>query len=118
MDMKKADEILDKATEKAMVNKEFRKSLVEDANKAIKNEYNEDLPIKVTFHEFDDKKLVFVLPKELVSDELNDDALGSVSGGAGKISDIFKNSPGVMKYAAFPRIKFPRTNIDVSKFIK
>lgn len=113
MDMKKANEIIDKATEKAMGNEEFRKSLVEDANKAIKSEYNEDLPIKVTFHEFNDKKLVFILPKELVSDELSDDALGSVSGGVIRTGRIY--SMPKMAYAAFPRIT-QRT--DISKLLK
>ena len=115
MDMKKANEIIDKATEKAMGNEEFRKSLVEDANKAIKSEYNEDLPIKVTFHEFDDKKLVFVLPKELVSDELSDDALGSVSGGVNLNLSKIRPAMHLMAYAAFPRIT-QRT--DISKLLK
>ena len=115
MDMKKANEIIDKATKKAMENKEFRKSLVEDANKAIKSEYNEDLPIKVTFHEFDDKKLVFVLPKELVSDELSDDALGSVSGGR-IIRPIDLGPRPRMAYACFPN--FPKQEINITKFLK
>lgn len=116
MDMKKANEIIDKATKKAMENKKFRKSLVEDANKAIKSEYNEDLPIKVTFHEFDDKKLVFVLPKELVSDELSDDTLGSVSGGRIGPIDLGPRHLPRMAYACFPRLSKPK--IDISKFPK
>ena len=115
MDMKKANEIIDKATEKAMGNEEFRKSLVEDANKAIKSEYNEDLPIKVTFHEFDDKKLVFVLPKELVSDELSDDALGSVSGGV-NLNNLNLNY--FKSLAATGYGCFPMKGIGFSKFTK
>ncbi len=46
--------LTDRAAEKAMKDSTFRAVLVKDANEAIKNELNEELPLKVTFHEFSD----------------------------------------------------------------
>ena len=88
--------LTDRAAAKAMVDSVFRAALVKDANAAIKNEFYEELPLKVTFHEFSDNKLVFVLPAKAKEGELSDDALSGVSGGFG--GDIGAGSG----YACFP----------------
>lgn len=89
--------LTDRAAAKAMVDSVFRAALVKDANAAIKNEFNEEVPLKISFHEFSDSKLVFVLPAKAKEGELSDDALSGVSGGFG--GDI---GDDVMGYACFP----------------
>ena len=71
----------DAAARKALTDVEFRKRLVADGNKAIKEEYGKEFPVKVTFHDFTDKKLTFVLPAKTEHGELDDDALSYVTGG-------------------------------------
>ena len=78
--------LTDRAAAKAMKDSTFRAALVKDANAAIKNEFYEELPLKVTFHEFSDNKLVFVIPNKPKEGVLSDDALSSVSGGLSGVS--------------------------------
>lgn len=92
--------LTDKAAAKAMKDSAFRAELVQDANEAIKNEFNEELPLKVTFYEFNDKKVVFVLPAKAKEGELSDDALSEVSGGR---SVTFSSTA----YACFPDYRHP-----------
>ena len=94
--------LTDKAAAKAMKDSAFRAELVQDANEAIKNEFNEELPLKVTFHEFSDSKLVFVLPAKAKEGELSDDALDNVSGGTFVKSLEGVQFAEVMGYACFP----------------
>lgn len=89
--------LTDRAAAKAMEDSTFRTALVKDANAAIENEFNEDMPLKITFHEFSDNKLVFVLPPKAKEGELSDDALSGVSGGFGGAIGA-----DVMGYACFP----------------
>ena len=108
--MKNYLDVLNEATELAMKDLGFRKKLLEDANKAIKEKFNEDLPTKVIFHESDPKHLVFVLPlKEKIVqnvEELDEDSLESVAGGksSGDDRDISMRTmtSNVMAYACFP----------------
>ena len=86
----------DAAARKARTDVEFRKRLVADGNKAIKEEYGKEFPVKVTFHDFTDKKLTFVLPAKTEHGELGDDALSSVTGGL---------EQGIDLHAAFDRFK-------------
>ncbi len=107
--MKDYWKILDEATELAMKDLDFRKRLLEDANKAIKERLNEDLPAKAIFHESDPKHLVFVLPlkEEIVQEleELDEDSLESVSGGKGGSSTPSGNPPSIptVAYACYPK---------------
>ena len=55
-------QLLEKAATKAMADESFKKKLLEDANSAIKAEYGEELPCKVTLHPSSEKEVVFVLP--------------------------------------------------------
>ena len=102
--MKDYWKILDEATELAMKDLDFRKRLLEDANKAIKERLNEDLPAKAIFHESDPKHLVFVLPlKERIvqeGEELDEDSLESVAGGSAKYDGYMK--PTEMAYGCYP----------------
>ncbi len=101
--------LTDKAATKALANAEFRKALVKDANSAIKLEFDEDISTKVTFHEFSDKKWVFVLPAKADTANLSADDLEAVSGGA--VNDDMDENPFLqdneehnldMAYACFP----------------
>ena len=102
----------DAAARKALTDVEFRKRLVADGNKAIKEEYGKEFPVKVTFHDFTDKKLTFVLPAKTEHGELGDDALSSVTGGLRDIDlpPVFNmrfksrsvHKSGLM-YAVYPR---------------
>lgn len=100
--------LTDRAAAKAMVDSVFRAALVKDANAAIKNEFYEELPLKVTFHEFSDDKLVFVLPAKAKEGELSDDALSSVSGGTSVKSSEGVQVAAVMGYACFPDYRSQR----------
>lgn len=112
MDEKQIAKLLDEAAKKSLEDSKFRGELLKDANVAIKKEYGEELPMQVTFHESNDKKLVFVLP---IDKELNDDILDQVSGGfsgpkVSPLSSIQFSHMTAMAYAAFPRyeIAVPR----------
>lgn len=74
---------LDKYTEKAVKDADFRRKVLEDANKAIKEEFGEEPEFKVTYHVTDSKHIVFTFPVDptAVSGELSDDALEAVAGG-------------------------------------
>lgn len=106
MDEKQIAKLLDEAAKKSLEDSKFRGELLKDANAAIKKEYGEELPMQVTFHESNDKKLVFVLP---IDKELNDDILDQVSGGLNVSPDsaviIGDQMLGavVCAYAAYPR---------------
>lgn len=81
---RKYQAILNQAAEKSTKDSTFRKELLQDAHTTIKKEYGEDLPFQVTFHTFDEKNLVFVLPVfEDENEELNLDDLEQVAGGTG-----------------------------------
>ena len=69
------------AIEKAKKDPEFKKKLISDGNKAVKELTGKDLPIKLTVHDTDEKHIVFILP-EVLSGELDESALSGVSGGA------------------------------------
>lgn len=97
MDEKQMAKLLDEAAEKSLNNKQFRNELIKDANATIKKEYGKELPVKVTFHESTQKKLVFILPMQSEG-ELDDSELQNVSGG---IRGIQVGS--VMAYGCFPR---------------
>ena len=92
--------LTDRAAAKAMVDSVFRAALVKDANAAIKNEFYEELPLKVTFHEFFDDKLVFVLPAKAKEGELSDDVLAEVSGGLSGVS--VQSNFASTDYGCFP----------------
>ena len=112
--MKNYWKVLEEATDVAMKDLDFRKRLLEDANKAIKERLNEDLPAKAIFHESDPKHLVFVLPlKERIvqeGEELEEDVLDSVAGGAagsGKVQqfdagDTIESKSSTMIYGCSP----------------
>ena len=104
--MKNYWKILDEATDVAMKDLDFRKRLLEDANKAIKERLNEDLPAKAIFHESDPKHLVFVLPlKEKIvqeGEELDEDSLESVAGGKGEQLSGGDITTYTMAYACYP----------------
>ncbi len=70
------------------------------------------MPLKISFHEFSDNKLVFVFPVKAREGELSDDALGDVSGGV----SVHPASAAVMGYACFPdyRIKSPDPTVQNS----
>lgn len=106
-------EKLDKYTEKAIKDPDFRKRALEDANKAIKEEFGEEPAYKVTYHVTDSKHIVFTLPPEV--DELDDDDLSSVSGGRsielGKLGDGF----AAAGYMCFPSSRFGLSEIKVIK---
>lgn len=68
------------ALTKAVEDPEFKKKLLSDGNKAVKELTGKDLPIKYIVHDADEKNLVFVLP-EVKSGELNENDLSGVSGG-------------------------------------
>lgn len=102
MQKERISSLTDKAAAKAMADSTFRAALVKNANEAIKNEFNEELPLKVTFHEFNDKKVVFVLPAKAKEGELSDDALDKVSGGTFVKSLEGVQFAEVMGYACFP----------------
>ncbi len=100
--------LTDRAATKAMSDLAFRKALVEDGNAAIKSEFKEEIPVKVTFHEFREKKFVFVLPAKATDGQLSDDDLVAVSGGQGELKVMSNISnidlQNVMNaYACFPR---------------
>ena len=72
--------LCNEAIEKAQKDPEFKKKLISDGNKAVKELTGKDLPIKFTVHDTDAKHLVFILP-EVMSGELNESSLSGVSGG-------------------------------------
>lgn len=98
----------DAAARKALTDVEFRKRLVADGNKAIEEEYGKEFPVKVSFHDFTDKKLTFVLPAKTTQGELGDDALSAVTGGRGRSGGVgmgscfVKQVPIVPAYGVFP----------------
>ena len=104
--MKNYWKVLEEATDVAMKDLDFRKRLLEDANKAIKERLNEDLPTKAIFHESDPKHLVFVLPlKERIvqeGEELDEDSLESVAGGKGEQLPGGGIQTTAMAYACYP----------------
>ncbi len=80
--------VMNTAIKRSVTYLAFRKQLLEDGNKAIKENFNEDIPAKLIFHESDPKHLVFVLPikDQVLEDfgdegELDEDTLESVAGG-------------------------------------
>lgn len=78
-----AEEILklsNEALTKAHEDPEFKKKLLSDGNKAVKELTGKDLPIKYIVHDADEKHLAFVLP-EAKSGELDESDLSGVSGG-------------------------------------
>lgn len=78
-----AEEILklsNEALTKAHEDPEFKKKLLSDGNKAVKELIGKDLPIKYIVHDADEKHLAFVLP-EAKSGELDESDLSGVSGG-------------------------------------
>lgn len=109
MDEKRFQELTDAAATKALEDEGFRKELLKDANATIKNEWGEELPKKVTYHETTAKKLVFILPE---SEELDDATLDNVSGGLLGITDL-SNVTKVMSYGAYPRFA-----VDISQLKK
>ena len=68
------------AIAKAQKDPDFKKKLIDDGNKAVKELTGKDLPIKLTVHDTDEKHLVFILP-EVLSGELDEGALSGVLGG-------------------------------------
>ena len=80
MNQAKARQLFEKAAIKALTDKSFRAKLFEDANAAVKAEYGEDLPFKVTFHPSSEKDIVFVLPEKGIS-QTQDEKLAQVAGG-------------------------------------
>lgn len=99
MDENQIAKLLDDATAKSLGDASFRKELVADANAAIKKEYGEELPIKVTMHESNPKKIIFTFPPEAKNGaELDDSNLESVSGGVRSVS-----YRPIAAYAAFPK---------------
>lgn len=96
---------LDKYTKKAIDDPEFRKKVLKDANKAIKEEFGEEPPCKVTYHTTDSKNLVFVLPPE--NYELNEKDLESASGGIVSEGTEMVTRKGIYAYACYPDINIP-----------
>ncbi len=111
MDGNQIAKLLDEAAKKSLEDSKFRKELLKDANAAIKKEYGQELPMQVTFHESNDKKLVFVLP---IDKELNDDTLDNVSGGLGGLNklsreELLRSVMMAVAYAAYPTAYVPYT---------
>ncbi len=114
MDEVKIAKLLDEASIKSLKDAKFRKELLKDCNKAIKDEYNEELPIKVTMHESTNKKLVFILPEPRQAEEIDESDLATVSGG--NMSSEIKIDPKAYQipsntmcaYAAYPRKDYDR----------
>ena len=119
MKREEINKIADEAAKKAISDSKFKEALVKNANEAIKNEYNKDVPVKLTFHEFNDKKLVFVLPELADNGELGDDALNEVSGGVsfGELASKLNINQKIraMGYAVFPKF---RNNININDIFK
>lgn len=94
---------LDKYTKKAIEDPEFRKRVLEDANKAIKEEFGDEPPYKVTYHITDPKNIVFTFPP--ITGELDDLELESAAGGKSSEQNNQQNSKpnwGPSAYACFP----------------
>ncbi len=103
--MKNYQELLDKVVKLATEDLDFRKSLLEDANKAIKERFNEDIPTKVTFYESKLEHLVFVLPVETnlnAKEKLGEDSLYSIAGG--KVRPGGKPKPATPTVAPTPMV--------------
>ena len=83
------------AIEKAKKDPEFKKLLLSDGNRAVKELTGKDLPIKLTVHDTDEKHLVFILP-EVLSGELDESVLSGVAGGV-MIYGVFPDSRWVNK---------------------
>lgn len=107
MDNNEILKLTDNAARKALTDVEFRKRLAVDGNKAIKEEYGKEFPVKVTFHEVTDTVLPFVLPAKAKEGELGDDALSAVTGGVGdpKIDSSKINTRGMMMAYGCPSPK-------------
>ena len=75
------------ALTKAHEDPEFKKLLLSDGNKAVKELTGKDLPIKYIVHDSDEKHLVFVLP-EVKSGELDESDLSGVSGGVKRVNNL------------------------------
>jgi len=83
-------EIYKKLNEKAAKDAEFKKLLLTNAKGAIKQEVGIDVPedIQITFHENTDAKVAWVIPfytEEKGDEDLDEEQLEQISGGAGKI---------------------------------
>ena len=92
--MNNYQELLDKVVKLAKEDLEFRKKLLEDANKAVKERFNEEIPTKVTFYESKLDHLVFVLPVETnvnTKEKLDEDSLENIAGG--KVRSGRKSKP-------------------------
>ena len=95
---------------KAQKDPEFKKLLLSDGNKAVKEATGKDLPIKFTVHESDEKHLVFILPK-FSTGELNENDLSGVSGGVSGGLDLGTMPTMVVSYGGY----FPRNNKNFPK---
>lgn len=96
------------AIAKAKKDPEFKKKLLSDGNKAVKELTGKELPIKLTVHDTDEKHLVFILP-EVLSGELGESVLSGVSGGKKIDIDMYKyDNPTLAKYGMFrdDKVKF------------
>lgn len=72
---------LDRYTQKAVDDPDFRARVLEDANKAIKEEFGYEPPYKVTYHIADKNHIVFCLPPD--DGALDDNDVNNVAGGVG-----------------------------------
>lgn len=70
---------LDRYTQKAVDDPQFRSKVLKDANKAIKEEFGYDPPYKITYHISDESHIVFCLPPE--DGALDDNDLSNIAGG-------------------------------------
>jgi len=88
------------AIAKAKNDPEFKKLLLIDGNKAVKEATGKDLPIKFTAHCTDEKHIVFILPLN-PSGELDESDLSGVSGGVKLNMDKMMMTCAYMGY--FPK---------------
>lgn len=72
---------LDRYTQKAVDDPNFRARVLKDANKAIKEEFDYEPPYKVTYHISDENHIVFCLPPD--DGTLDDSLLDNIAGGVG-----------------------------------
>lgn len=72
---------LDRYTQKAVDDPNFRARVLKDANKAIKEEFDYEPPYKVTYHISDENHIVFCLPPD--DGALDDSFLDNIAGGVG-----------------------------------
>ena len=93
--------ILDRAAVKAHEDEKFRSRLLKNANEVIQDSFKIQLPFKVTFHEFSNKNIIFVIPvpKKV---KLNENSLENVAGGI-KLQKPQMPTMPAMAYALFPR---------------